>query len=214
MFLMPKAGKQSNAGKKCVSDTDRGGMGARSPHIFNQCRASRNAVAESVKAIAEEYSRGNLFEAGQEPQRRHPPSGIAPFSQPRTYIGGDCYARLCGPFGGRERLSEERFFSPPNPSLFPKTFIPAIAHSAGCGIIEANKARRACLYQTKQYNETVPAADLFTTIGRAGRFCSAASPDGGLRRCGSLPASKRLPREYSSAIVCSNSATSFRLARL
>ncbi len=70
--------------------------------------------------------------------------------------------------GGENTFLRKGSSLPPSPSLFPKTFIPAIAHCVGYGIIEANKASLACLYQAKQYNETLPAADLFTAIGRTG----------------------------------------------
>ncbi len=191
-------------------------MGARSPHVFNQCRASREAVAESVKAIAEEYSRGDLLEAGQEPQRRHPPSGIAPSSQTWICIGGKEIAMcaFANRLGGENTFLRKDSSLPPSPLLFPKTFIPTIARGAGCGIIEANKARRAWLYRAKQSNDALPSAHLFGSIGRVGRSGFAASPDGGSRRCGSPPASKRLPREYSSTIALTDSAAAFPLARL
>ncbi len=74
------------------------------PMCFNQCRARRKAAEESVKANVEEYSRGGLIEAGQEPQRRNPPSGQAAKPDrpdlpidPKRYAAGnaplDCFAR-------------------------------------------------------------------------------------------------------------------------
>ncbi len=39
-----------------------------------------------------------------------------------AWVAGSCNVRLCVPFGGREHLSEERFFSPPKPPSLSKDF--------------------------------------------------------------------------------------------